>query len=228
MTTQNTYEKRAKTASRVFGFLSLVLIPIYTVRFATNESLIDSNMSLIGGAEKYKEFVIWGILCVVFFQTFLNYLFMLTRYDNRLTRGLLHTACSLLLLTVFTPFVPDALPVAAMFHNVFAMSAALLTMVVILRLVLHLAKCDLRIHRKALTFFVFSVGLSALLLLVTGISGLLEVVFIVLMCQLLFAIKVWLYRSDKVDVLDSLAEADRQRKGLPPPVSEEIKMLDAP
>lgn len=207
------YRRNFRWLTLLFGVFGVIIIPIYTIRFASNASLTESNMSIIGNSmDKLSEFILWGVLTVGFFMTAFSFLFLLTGFENKRANRLLRVACGLLILTVLIPFLPDQYPTLAFFHNLFAMAAPLIAIVVMLMFVLYLGQCDPSVFRKAIIFLVISVTISAALVLTTGTSGLVEVVFVVSMCALLFNILIWLLRSDKVDLLTPYEEAERTRK----------------
>jgi hypothetical protein len=183
------YADRLRKASWIYGILSLVIIPIYTILFATKADLLKQNMSYIGGyMDGYRGLMVWGVASGLFYLAFTSYLFKLTRFANRRIRRMLFAACSMLVITVLLPFVPETWPRAATLHNLFAMLAPVIMIITMYVFVFYLGKCDHRIYRKALTFLNAMVLISALLMFALGASGLLEVLFSVSMCVLLFSI----------------------------------------
>jgi hypothetical protein len=170
-------------------------------------------MSYIGGyMDGYRGLVVWGVASGLFYLAFTSYLFKLTRFANKRIRRMLFAACSMLVITVLLPFVPETWPRAATLHNLFAMLAPVIMIITMYVFVFYLGKCDHRIYRKALTFLNAMVLISALLMFALGASGLLEVLFSVSMCVLLFSILIWLSRSEHLDLVLSLRQAEESRQ----------------
>ena len=186
-------EKYTRQVMAFCGVMALLVIPSYTIQYATQDSLIHSNMSTIGGQPgQYLGLVLWGGLCTVYLHAAFTFLFDISRYQNRTVRAMMHIACTLLLLTAVTPFVPEQMPRAASFHNAFAIGASLSVIAVAICFVRHLAQWGDDVYRKAHGTLGVVIGVCALVLMATGISGLVEVLFIVSMCLFLFNLMRWL------------------------------------
>jgi hypothetical protein len=207
------YKKRIRKAGVLYGLMALVVIPVYTVFFATQADLITKNMSYIGGyMGGYTRLLIWGIVSALFYLGFSSYLFMLTRFSNARVRRMLLAACAMLVLTVALPFVPEVWPRMAQMHNTFAMLAPVIMVLVMYVFVFYLGKCDRAIYKKALFSLNSLVLVSAILMFFLGASGLLEVIFSVGMCVLLFLLLVWLSHSEQMDVVEIYRQAEARRK----------------
>ena len=64
----------------LFGFVALLVLPLYTYRFASTASLLHSNMSMIGGSMgRYKGLLCWGIVSSVSLACMMSYVFSLAR-----------------------------------------------------------------------------------------------------------------------------------------------------
>lgn len=201
-----------RNAGRVFTVLSVGVVPIYTLLFASNQSLLESNISIVGNSPgKYLGIIVWGFLCAAFFYAMLSYLFLLTGYDQAIGRALLYAVCTLLVLTVITPFQPEEKPVQASLHNAFAMSAALLVLALLLVFIRFLGRIDAAIRRRGMIWWLAASLLCGVLLLTTGISGLVEFILIATMCQLLNALMGWIYQSSAFDPVGALEKARLRR-----------------
>lgn len=207
------YLRRLKRAGLCYGLWALVIIPIYTILYATRADLITQNMSYIGGyMGGYRGLVIWGVVSGVFYLGFTSYLFMLTKFTNKRVRRMLFAACAMLIITVLLPFVPEIWPRAAEMHNFFAMLAPIVMVVTMYIFVFYLAKCDRSVYKRALWSLNTMVLISAVLMFLTGSSGLLEVVFSVGMCVLLFMILIWLSHSEHLDLVRAMRQAEEKRR----------------
>lgn len=162
---------------------SLGIVPMYTLLFACKGDLITSNLSQVGNLPgRHMRFVLWGVLCGAVFYLLFTRLFAATDYRRFAGRAVLVCACSSFLLCVILPFKPDRYPVAAKWHNDLAMLAAVLTAAISLIMSLHLRRVDMRLCCLATLSWIGNVALCIYLLLKTGISGLVETVFIGLSC----------------------------------------------
>lgn len=207
------YLRRLKRAGLCYGLMALVIIPIYTILYATRADLITRNMSYIGGyMGGYRGLVLWGVVSGLFYLGFTSYLFMLTKFTNKRVRRMLFAACAMLIITVLLPFVPEIWPRAAEMHNFFAMLAPIVMVLTMYLFVFYLAKCDRGVYKRALWALNSMVLVSAVLMFLTGSSGLLEVVFSVGMCVLLFMILIWLSHSEHVDLVRAMRQAEEKRQ----------------
>ena len=97
-------------------------------------------------------------------------------------------------------------------HNIFAMLAPIVMVVTMYIFVFYLAKCDRSVYKRALWSLNTMVLISAVLMFLTGSSGLLEVVFSVGMCVLLFMILIWLSHSEHLDLVRAMRQAEEKRR----------------
>ncbi|MDD3243999.1 MAG: hypothetical protein PHD32_09785 [Eubacteriales bacterium] len=208
---ESVYAARLRRSVRVFGLFALILIPVYTLLFASRANLLTSTMSIIGNSlGHFRGLVIWGVCSAVFFLVFTGYLFVLTRFTNRRVARMLLLSCAMLVATVLVPFLPEVMPGWAALHNTLAMAAPVLMVVVMYLFVFYLQKVDRHIYKRAILFLSGVVAASAAVMFLVGISSLLEVVFSLSMCVFLFCLLVWVLRSKKVDAEDALAEAENE------------------
>ena len=183
-----------------YRFFALILIPLYTFLFAIQDSLLLSNLSRIGNMpNNYGKFVVWGIVCSSFYNSFFAFLFSMLGYPHKGGWTLYRIACLLLLLTVLLPFIPEKYPFFSFLHNQFAMIATLVTLAATFLLTLHTKSIDPKIYQKALLMWIVDVALCFVVLLRTGISGLTETLFIITTSVHLYCIMWWTYCSGKLE-----------------------------
>lgn len=188
-----------KRRMHLFGLFSLLIVPLYTLLFASQDSLITSNISYIGNMPgNYGRLVLWGAVCTVFFYLFFTFLFSLLQYKNRHAWNIFHLACILFMLTVLLPFVPGVYPISTELHNQFAQAATLLTLVATLMLTLHIKTLDKEVYTKSIRLWIINLIVCFAFLIATGISGLVEVLFIAATCTQLFSIMYWVTRSSRI------------------------------
>lgn len=178
-----------------FGLFALLVIPLYTFVYARKGHLITSNLSHIGNLPGNRfGFVLWGVVCAIFFFSFFTFVYSLLGCESRHTWNLFRGACVLLVLTVVVPFLPEAYPFFAEMHNHFAHTATILTALATLLLTIQTKKLDKRVFTKALALWLGCMALCAVLVYTTGISGLVEFMFIAAACVQLFFIMHWVAR----------------------------------
>lgn len=207
------YLRRLKRAGLCYGLLALVIIPIYTILYATRADLITQNMSYIGGyMGGYRGLVIWGVVSRVFYPGLHQLPVCINQIYQQAREA--HALCGLRHADYYgaAPFVPEIWPRAAEMHNFFAMLAPIVMVVTMYIFVFYLAKCDRSVYKRALWSLNTMVLISAVLMFLTGSSGLLEVVFSVGMCVLLFMILIWLSHSEHLDLVRAMRQAEEKRR----------------
>lgn len=193
-TTKAGQTPQAKRPDGVFRLFASAIVPGYTFLFACQGNLITSNLSQIGNLPGRRAgFILWGALCAVFFYTYFTRLFMLADYTSRAGKGLLHAACLSFVLCVLLPFLPEKYPVSARLHNDLAMGAAVLTAVLVCMVTLHLHRVELGLFIKSSLLWTLVITLCLFLMRTTGISGLLEAVFVIAACIYLSFVMERLY-----------------------------------
>ena len=206
------YRKKLHKATFMYGLFALLVIPVYTLDYACNASLLKASMSMIGGEQgKLAGLIVWGVLSAVFFLSFTNYLFMLTRYRNLRVKRLMWVACGLLMAAVFIPFLPEVLPVLSKLHEIFAMTSCILIVITLFIFSYSLQKYDRRIYVRAMIYLTSAVLMSGVVIFLVGVTSLLEVLFTIAMCVFLFLMLVWLSRSKDIDVVKAVQEREEDR-----------------
>lgn len=166
---------------KTYGFFALGVVPIYTLLFACQGDLLEMSLSRLGNRPgHYGRFVLWGIVCMGCLLVLFQRAFEMARYTSRLGKGMMYTACASFLACVALPFVPAKYPRAAKWHNELAILAAVLTVTVSLLLSLHLRKIDLGLHRRAMLQWALNFVVCFYLLRTTGVTSLLESLYIIL------------------------------------------------
>lgn len=208
------YKKTKKRMFIVLGIFALIIIPTYTIIFAmAADNIFDFSLSFIGNSlGKKKQLIIWGISLAIFFFIFLGYLFKLTNMKNKRINRLLIGSCFLLVLTVFTPFLPEIYPTLAEFHNMFAVGSVLLTLVTLYAYVFTLKDIDTPLYRKTLLAINIVTLLNAIVYFLVGMSSAIEIAFVILVCGFLFLTLFRVYRSEKINVEGRIKEYTEQRE----------------
>ena len=161
---------------RIFSYF---IIPVYTIYLALQDSLFESNLSVISSNPQHKDdFMLWSIMVVLFLYLVLTKVIKNNqlRY-SKLDRFFVYGSCLLLLLAAVTPYVPTNDPVKAKWHIIFAFSSTVFLFFSFLSIILELYQQDAKQYKKHLISIVVIVLISILLLVLIGIvSGFLEVI----------------------------------------------------
>ena len=90
-----------------WDFFTFILVPGTTLRLASREGLLDSNLSVIGNQpDAALWFWGWGIFVGGYSFFYIKYLFHIGRYTARAGHFLLKMACVFLAAAVFLPYKP--------------------------------------------------------------------------------------------------------------------------
>ena len=163
-----------------YGVFAIGIVPVYTFLFACQGDLITTNLSQLGNRPgSHSRFIFWGLLCATFFFVLFTRIFEMAGYGGAVGRGLLLGACASFVLCVLLPFVPEKYPLAAKWHNKTGIMAALLTAALSLVLSLCVRRVDRRLCVQSVLLWAVQVGVCMVMVRTSGISGLVESVFIV-------------------------------------------------
>lgn len=179
----------------LYGVFAALVIPALTILFALQGNLLTTNLSMLGNEPRHHvQFILWGILCAVFFSALFLRAFALAGYRGAAGRALLAAACVSFIACVLVPFLPREHPAAAMVHNTLAVAAPLLITLVSLLLSLHLRGVNHRLFVYAIASWALLTALYVGLMIVTGISGLFEVTVVTTLSLNTYFILIWLWR----------------------------------
>lgn len=161
----------------MLDIFSYFVIPVYTILLARQDSLFDSNLSLISSAVEHKNaFMLWVFMIVIFIYLVLskvisNYKLRHTKLDH----ALVITSCVLLLLSGATPYLPDINPIKAKVHVVFAFTSTVVLLLVFLAITLELRKVDKKQYNIFFILVVVIGIISVILFIYFGmVTGFLE------------------------------------------------------
>lgn len=207
------YEKRQKKLTKIFGAFALIVIPIYTLLFALNGPLFETNLSEIGGfLGKEKGLIIWGTMSGVFFLIFLGFLFKLVGIKNKKMTRAVAIGCVMLLLAVIIPYSPEVFPFLSNLHTAMAFSATVLMVICIYYFIFAMKKLDSKIYNKALLYINIIVAITAIFFFLSGITSAVEITITIGMSILLFCCYLWLQKSEMFDSLQELKKIIDEKK----------------
>lgn len=195
---------QTRRSIRSLGVFALGVVPVYTLVFACQGDLIGMSLSRLGNRPgHYGRFVLWGLVCVCFLFVLFRKTFTLARYSSRLGMCLLLAACAAFLACVVLPFVPDQYPRAAKWHNELAFLSAILTLLVSLALSLHLRKVNRTLCLYAMLQWSVNLCICFHLLRTTGVTSLLESLYIIMTCLHTYGITAKLTRAGNSTALST-------------------------
>jgi hypothetical protein len=219
----NTRQKRHKikkyTAQSVFAFLSLLLIPIYTLIFGTKENPWENTLSGIGNAFDHKlSFIIWGIVTGMAILYHSLYLFEKMDFSDKRARRYLISSQAFLLFTVLTPALKSVFPVWHFIHVMFSGLFALFLIIAIILFVNYLSKSNQKLSKTAFILLLSCVGVSILALFFMGLNGVVEILFFigitVFLAVLGFILDRLRKQKENWEARPGEAQIDKQHPGL--------------
>lgn len=161
---------------RIFSYF---IIPVYTIFLALQDSLFESNLSVISSNPQHKnDFMLWCIMVVLFLSVVLTKVIKNNQLrHSKLDYFFVYSSCLLLLLAAITPYVPSNDPVKAKWHIIFAFSSTVFVLFSFLTITLELYQRNAKQYKKHLICIIAISLISILLLVSIGIvSSFLEIV----------------------------------------------------
>lgn len=177
-------EKKQKvirySAKSLFAILSLLLIPVYTLIFGTKENPWENTLSGIGNSFDHRlSFIIWGIITGMAILYLSLYIFEKMDFRDKRAKRYLIFSQSFLVLTVFTPGLKSIFPVWHFLHVIMSGLFAIFFIISILLFIQYLSKSNQRLSKTTLSLFISCVGVSIVALFITGLNGVVEILFFI-------------------------------------------------
>ena len=101
-----TYKKKYLLTASIFGIIGIIAIPVLAYFFASQESLFESNMSVIGSKQEHRLFHI--ILCsiiAVYYHSFITFIMYATGSKKFFAKKMLYWATPMLRFMLFCHLV---------------------------------------------------------------------------------------------------------------------------
>ena len=165
-----------------FAFLSILIIPVYTIAFGTKESPFEYTLSNIGNffnQDHNTSFIIWGTVTGLCFVIYMLYTFTKLDYKNKKARRYLIASNICLFLTVITPAMKDIMPFLHFMHVIYSTLFALFLVASIMLFIQYLSETNARISRLAFYLLLATVAVPVLTLFFMGLNGIVEILFFV-------------------------------------------------
>jgi len=192
MNNKNNYRYKS-TLKALFAFLSILIVPIYTIKFGTIESPFEYTLSNIGNFFGHNtSFVLWGIVTGICLAMYLLYTFKKLDYTNKKSRGYLIASNVFLLLTVLTPAMKDIMPFIYFIHVVNSILFPLFLIASIMLFVQYFSIRNKRFGKLAYALLLATVATPILMLFFMGLNGLVEILFFVCISIFLLILNILL------------------------------------
>lgn len=197
-------------AKGLFAFLSIMLVPIFTISFGFKKSPIDYTLSNIGNFFDYRiNFIIWGVVTGALLMSFILFTYQRARFTNQRAKIFLIFSDVFLILTVATPALRETLSFWYYIHLLTSTLFVIFLIASLLFFMHFLSENNKNVYSKSLFFLLFSVGFPVALFLIFGkLTGLAEISFFVCISIFLLLLNVYLNREQK----ERLPEFYRQNK----------------
>lgn len=119
-------------------FIACILIPAYTLWFLAGSNWLTTNFSVLGNiTENQTRFLIWGLLISLYFFFCLRRIAAQTP-EPPCCPWTITVSFLLFILTLITPYLPDTLPIQAIFHTIFALFSSIFLALTLLLTILKL------------------------------------------------------------------------------------------
>jgi len=173
------FNKNALVTKEVslLAVFAVIVIPLGTYLFATNESPLHYTMSKMGNEKGYRlGFIIWGIVTGLSLSFFVIRLYVLKSFRNPRSRKLFIWSMVFLLLAVVIPSL-EHLPLLGKLHNFSAGAFGVLLMASLYLFVNHIEERNPKTHRWSIIMIKIIVGGSLLVLFLFGLNAIFQLFF---------------------------------------------------
>lgn len=201
------YKNKHKKVKIILGIFGLIIIPIFSIAYALEGDLKLMTFSQIAGRYHLRQYlVVWGLLLAIFIFLGFNYIFILTEMKNNFVRTALTMVCTMLLISVFVPFIPSMFPLIANIHNYMSYATVVFSIVFLYSFVLTLQKTDKRLYK--LTMILLNIMILSMIIfyLFVGTSSLFQIEYSFVVSFFLFILLVFIEKSEVIDIEKVLGE----------------------
>jgi len=204
------YHQRMKILVWVFGILSLIIVPAFTIYLGAHGNPFKFSLSTIGNRPEMRAvFLVWTIAMCAYFSGIVFALVVLTKNAKAHTlRALILVSTCLLLITNLIPFLPEKLPILAHIHTNIAMISTLLLASTLLLLTFTFRNFYPKLFQKSLVSIITLLSVIVILFIFFGVKWITEGTSIIGGSIFLFSIMAWLYKENSFDAEDVLGSYD--------------------
>lgn len=198
--------KRYLLTTSIFGVVGVIIIPLLAFIFAKQDSLTESNFSVIGGSsiEKRIPHILLCSLISFFFYYGINLMMYITGNEKFYARNYLKTAAIMLSLSAFFPYDPlynNAW--SSQIHIILSFIGVGLFILSFILLVANLKYFDIWIYRVFMSIGLIALLLAGIIVLkIFIINSLVEVIGLGLSSLFMYLLTIAVYKSKNFDVVD--------------------------
>jgi len=204
------YQQRMKTLVWVFGILSLIVVPAFTIYLGAHGNPFKFSLSAIGNRPETRAvFLVWTIAMCAYFSGIVFALVVLTKNAKaRMLRALILVSTWLLLATNLIPFLPEKLPILAHIHTNVAMISTLLLASTLLMLTFTFRNYYPKLFQKSLVSIITLLSVIVIFFIFFDAKWITEGTSIIGGSIFLFSVMAWLYKENSFDAEDVLGSYD--------------------
>lgn len=199
-----TYKRKYLLTASIFAIIGIVIMPLAVFIFSLNDSLIDSNISVIGSKpEHHLELILLVSSLAIFYHFYILYIYYITENNKFFAKRMINVATPFMIISTIFKYNPEENYWLAQLHVIFSFIAALLYIYCVILLVMHLKYFDPKISTFCFSV-IAGVAIVAFLIIFKTmiISSLLEIIGVAAVSAVLFIISIMVYKSKNFDVVD--------------------------
>ena len=204
------YQRQMKILLWVFGILSLIIVPAFTIYLGARGNPLKLSLSAIGNRPEVRPvFLVWTISMCAYFSGIVFAIVVLTKNSRAHTlRTLILVSTWLLLLTNLIPFLPEKLPILAHIHTNTAMISTVLLSFTLLMLTYTFQNYYPKLFLKSHIAILCLLAVMIILFIFFEAKWITEGTCIIGGSIFLFSVMVWLYKENNFDAEDVLSSYD--------------------
>ena len=199
-----TYKKKYLRTASIFAIIGIIIMPILVLLFALNDSLIESNISVIGATKEHHiELILLVSGLAIFYHMYILYIYYITENNKFFAKKMINVATPFMILSTIFKYNPEENYWTAQLHVIFSFIAAILYIYCVILLVMHLRYFDSKISGFCFSIITGVAVIAFLIIYKTMIiSSLLEIIGVAAISTVLFVISIMVYKSKNFDVID--------------------------
>ena len=204
------YQRQMKILLWVFGILSLIIVPAFTIYLGSHGNPFKLSLSAIGNRPDVRPiFLVWTISMCAYFSGIVFAIIVLTKNSRARTfRILILISTWLLLITNLIPFLPDRFPLLANIHTNIAVISTVLLAFTLLMLTFTFQNYYPKLFLKSHIAILCLLAVMIILFVFFEAKWITEGTCIIGGSIFLFSVMYWLYKENDFDAEDVLSSYD--------------------
>ncbi|MCL2651136.1 MAG: phosphoethanolamine transferase CptA [Candidatus Azobacteroides sp.] len=207
---RSNYQRKMIILLWVFGILSLIIVPAFTIYLGAHGNPLKFSLSAIGNRPEMRPvFLAWTIAMCAYFSGIVFAIIVLTKNSRARTfRILILVSTWLLLITNLIPFLPEKLPVLANIHTNAAVISTVLLAFTLLMLTYTFQNYYPKLFLKSHIAILCLLAVMIILFIFFEAKWITEGTCIIGGSIFLFSVMYWLYKENNFDAEDVLSSYD--------------------